>query len=81
MWSTVGSVGKPKQASIYNRVRFYRTELMKYMEPRFGLAEELISLSVLSGSDYEIVRSKHSVTEQNKQIISFVLKKPAEETH
>jgi len=77
--STVGSVRK--QPSIYKRVKLYSTELVKYMEPRFGLVDELISLSVLSRPDSHIVQSKHSAQEQNIQIIKFVLKRPSKDAH
>jgi len=76
--STVGSVRK--QPSIYKRVNLYRTELVKYMEPQFGLVVQLITLSVLSQTDSHIVQSKHSVTEKNNQIIDFVLNRPPKET-
>jgi len=73
MFCTERSLRKADDYSIYKRVRRYRTELIKFIEPRFGLVEELVSLSFL-------IQSKPTTTEQSKQILDFVLKKPSKET-
>ena len=61
-------------------MKVYRKELeLKFIDPRFGLVEELIAASVLSRPEAHVVRSKPSLTEQNKQIIEYILEKPSSE--
>jgi len=76
----IGLLRRSKKSSIYKNVKRYRTQLLKFIEPRFGLVEELVALSVLGIPDLEIVRSKDCTTEKNKQIINFVMKKSPMET-
>jgi len=68
--------------SISKKVKLYRKELeLKFIDPRFGLVEELIASSVLSRSDAHVVWSKQTIAEKNKQIIEYALKNPSGEAH
>jgi len=71
---------KSANYSIKKKVARCRVELEeKYIEPRFGLVDELIAAKVLSAPDADIVYSRRTLKKRNKQIIKFVLKKPSTE--
>jgi hypothetical protein len=61
---------------ILHNVVLYKEDLENFVEPNFGLMEQLSSLHVLSQREAEEVTSHKTTTSRNMKILNYLLEKP-----
>ena len=56
-----------------DRIRKHRNKLIEFMEIRFGLPQELLSLGVLSRKDYDEISCEISVVMKSEKLLELIL--------
>ena len=56
-----------------DRIRKHRNKLIEFMEIRFGLPQELLSLEVLSRKDCEEISCEKFVVMKNEKLLELIL--------